>query len=460
MRLLTYLLAGLVLSCFGCDDGNDGKCDPSANSGCEGGFACEVVTGGEPACFAPMIVRGHVFDLVDDRAVDGARVVALDVNGSPASSVAVTSSGGKYELRIPTERDAQGVPAGANLTLRVDAATYQSFPSGIRQSIPIDTTTATHGSDGYVVESALTRVGLVKLVSAGDASLSGRVDVAPSPTGVLVVAEMASTPGSGFSAIADTTGDYQIFNLPAGAYTVRAYSLGSNYTPEMITLANGESGRLDLAFDPVAASNVSGTVNLVEGAPPTSVILVVASTFNQALARGETPPSLRAPSPGITPNVDGPWTIAGVPAGRYIVLAAFENDGAVRDQSGGGNTGLVFIDVAPGQDLTIGDGFKVTEAIELVGPGATMPEMVTTAPTLSWLKDSSAKDYHVQVFDALGNIAMDHHTNSGAIISVPYTGALQSGMYYQLRVTSFDDASPTPNPIANTEDLRGVFFVP
>ena len=64
------------------------------------------------------------------------------------------------------------------------------------------------------------------------------------------------------------------------------------------------------------------------------------------------------------------------------------------------------------------------------------------------------------MFDALGNVVMAHHTNDGATVTVPYTGPLQAGMYYQLRVTAFDDATPVPCPITNTEDLRGVFFVP
>lgn len=454
-----FLVAFLVLAATACG-GDDGTCDAVANTGCDDGLVCEVVTGGSPTCFAPMLVRGDVFDLTDDGAIESARVVALDVNGSPVSSVAVTAVDGSYELRIPTERNADGVPVGANLTLRADAAGYQSFPSGIRQPIPIDTNTASRDGERYVVDSALTSVGLLPITAPGTGSLSGRVEVAPASNGILVVAETGNTPGSGYSAIADTDGNYKIFNLPAGDYTVRAYALGANYTPATITLAEAASQRVDLSLSETGASNVSGTVNLVEGAPPTSVILVVASTFDDLLARGETPPGLRAPAPGIVPNIENAWTISGVPEGRYVALAAFENDGAVRDQSGGGNTALVFIDVVAGQNLDIVDGFKVTEAISLVSPGATTPEPVTTAPTLTWDRDSSAKDYHVQVFDALGNVAMDAHTRDGAIVSLPYTGPLVPGMYYQLRVTSFDDANPTPNAIAKTEDLRGVFFVP
>ncbi|MBA3538652.1 MAG: carboxypeptidase regulatory-like domain-containing protein [Deltaproteobacteria bacterium] len=449
---------GLALLVGACGDDDDKTCDPVAATGCDEGLACEVVTGGTPACYAPVIVRGDVFDLTDNAGIGGARVVALDVNGSPQSSVAVTVDG-NYDLRIPSERDADGAPVALTLTLRVDAAGFQAFPSGIRQPIPIDTSGAVKGDDGgYMIETAQTQVGLLPLAAGGGtASLAGNVELAPSRNGVLVVAESGTT---GHSAIADRDGAYQIFNLPDGAYTVRAYSLEANYTPGMITLAGTQAGELDLALDAATTSTVSGTVNLVEGATPTSVILVVASTFDPLLARGETPPGLRAPNPGTAPNIDGPFSIAGVPAGRYVVLAGFENDGSVRDQSGTGGTSLVYIDVVGGQDLPIVDGFKVTKAIPIVSPGATMAESVTSPPVLTWVKDSSAKDYHVQVFDALGTIVMDHHTNDGAIVAVPFSGPLTPGMYYQFRVTSYDDASPTPFALANTEDLRGVFFSP
>ena len=455
-----HLIVGFGLFAFACGDdpSNSGPCDPLANTGCANGLTCELVPSGEAACFAPVMLRGDVFDLADNSGINNARVVALDVNGAPRSSVAVTVAG-NYELRIPSDRSADGAPLGGKVTLRVDAPGYLGFPTGIRQPLPIDTATAVLDGGAYVVNSALTRVGLARLAStSGTASLSGHIATVGVSRGVLVVAETAA--GVGFSGIADTTGEYKILNLAAESYTVRAYAVGANYTPKSIALTAGQAGVVDLSLDPLGASQVSGTVNLVSGAPATSVILVVASTFNPLLARGETPPGLRAPAPGITPNITGAWSIAGVPAGRYVALAAFENDGAVRDQSGGGNTSLVFIDVVAGQNLAITQGFKITPALELIGPGASAAESVTAAPTLSWVRVSSAKDYHVQVFDSQGAVVMTHHTNDGAVVSVLYSGPLQSGMYYQLRVTAFDASSPTPFPLTNTEDLRGVFFVP
>src|SRR5688572_28606164 len=134
------ILAIALLS--GC--GDDSACDPVANSGCDEGFTCEEVPGGDPAsgCFAPLVVRGRVFDRTNDAAVAGARVVALDVNNAAVSSVAVTDAEGNYELQVPTDRMSDGTPVGGDLTLRADAAGFATFPSGLRVALPVDTGTA------------------------------------------------------------------------------------------------------------------------------------------------------------------------------------------------------------------------------------------------------------------------------------------------------------------------------
>jgi hypothetical protein len=76
---------------------------------------------------------------------------------------------------------------------------------------------------------------------------------------------------------------------------------------------------------------VTGSVQIVNpgDGKGTSYILVVESTFDESLARGETPPGLRAPE-GTDLIESGTWMIEGVPAGSYKVLGAFENDQLVR----------------------------------------------------------------------------------------------------------------------------------
>ena len=57
----------VVIVVVGCSD-ESGPCDPNADTGCDDGQVCEVVSGGEPACFGPVVITGRVFDLSDDTA--------------------------------------------------------------------------------------------------------------------------------------------------------------------------------------------------------------------------------------------------------------------------------------------------------------------------------------------------------------------------------------------------------
>jgi hypothetical protein len=98
--------------------------------------------------------------------------------------------------------------------------------------------------------------------------------------------------------------------------------------------------------------------------------MVVDSTFNATLVRGDVPPGLRAPDSGTAPNIDGAWTIAGIPDGKYVVLAAFENDGLVRDPDPNiSGTQIQRVTVANGA-LSAAPAFKVTAAVQMVGPGS------------------------------------------------------------------------------------------
>ena len=466
MRSMLRWCAPLLL-CAACG-GDDSPCDPVAQTGCDDGLACEQVQDGTPACFAPVVIRGRVFDLADASAVAGARVVALDVNRAAVSTVVTTGDDGSYALRIPSTRDADGNPLPLELTLRVDAAGFQSFPAGLREAIPVNTADAVAGDDGLIVDSSLTAVGLIALgADAGTATLRGRVEVPADGAGVLVVAEQGGA--GGHDAIADRDGDYVIFNLPAGDYDVKAYARGHVHAPATASLLDGGDATLDLALTEEVAANVDGSVSIVNGggSSATSVVVFVESTFDPVLGRGASPPGLRAPDPGLAPDVSGAFTLTGVPPGRYVVLAGFENDGLVRDPDTCiAGTDIVHVEVAAGVDQTLESSFKITGALQILSPGADGAQAITdAAPVLSWVDDSSEDLYRCRVYDALGNLVWDTEVpgTSGENPSVTYNGEpLVSGMYYQLRVTSvrLGGGGGDACEIAASEDLRGVFYVP
>ena len=147
-------------------------------------------------------------------------------------------------------------------------------------------------------------------------------------------------------------------------------------------------------------------MQLVAGAngAGTSVVLVVESTFIETLGRGEVPPGLRAPEGGTAPNITGNWSITGIPDGKYVVLAAFENDGNVRDPDPGiSGTQLQRITVANGAvSGASSPSFKVTGAVGLVSPGAEGVEATGATPTFKWEQYSNADGYVLKVFDTLG----------------------------------------------------------
>ncbi len=462
---VTLSLLFLAMSCGG--GGGGKKCDFQAQSGCDDGQVCEQTTDGKNGCFEPFAVRGNVFDLADETPIEGAHVIARDANGSVASTLAVTDADGAYELEVSVTRDEDGNPLDNNITLRADATGYQTFPGGVRQALPIDLSTAVEDTAALVVESSLTDIALIALEGgAGTASISGTVEIPEESAGALVVAENGG--GAGFTALADREGTYKIFNLDADSYTVRGFAQGVNYDSQGVDLADDEEATVDLSIANEDAGAVSGSVQIVNapGSSLTSVILAVESTFDETLVRGEVPPGLRAPAPGTAPNISGEYLIEGVPAGDYVILAAFEDDLLVRDPDLSiAGTSLLRITVAAGETTDV-EGFKITEALNIISPGASGQEAVSNPPTFTWDDDSSEDEYQVTVFDSFGNIVWETSIDgvSGSDPSVTYdvdgTGAgtataLEADMFYQFRATSLKDGVP----ISQTEDLKGVFFL-
>lgn len=479
IKRYAYLIFALALTfaVFSCGGGGGGgtgalgdlvSCHTLTDDGCEEGLACEYTKDGLTGCFLPVVLGGNVFNLATGSPIEGARVVAMDANGSVASNVAVTDSEGGYQLVVSVTRESDGDPAaGEAVTLRADAAGFQTFPGGVRQALPVDVTGAVEAdvtlskADALLVNNALTDIGLIALEpGAPTASIYGTVELPDAVKGTLVVAEISPT--EGYTAIADLEGDYRIFNLPAGSYTVQGYTQGSNYSPVAVSLAGGEQAQADLSLSDDGTATLAASVQIVNapGGSATSVILVVESTFNTALARGEMPPGLRAPDPGTAPDISGAFAIEGIPAGTYVILAAFENDRLVRDPdtciSG---TDIIHQTFSAGETINLSEGFKITEALGILSPGANGPEAITTAtPTFSWVDDSSEDQYDITLLDTFGNEVWVKTIpgSSGADPSVVYDGpALESGMYYQFKVVS----SKSGCELSQTEDLKGVFYI-
>ena len=459
---------------------------------CADGLACEPagdVDGDgvdDTVCAAPVEIRGMVFDALSGMPLEGAHVSALDETGAPVSDVGISDVDGNYVLRVSARRDPDGeITDALKWTLFATAADYQPFPAGIRPAIPVNAVDAAdeETDDGEVlkvIQNASTDVALLILPEdqRGGRTISGSIGVVvddnndglpdepPAGAGTLVVAEGTSPAPY---TIADASGNFTLFNVPDGGVTIVGYRQGVRTEATSPTGGGDQEGVL-VAIDLVGDDQlptVSGSVNIVnaQGGLTTSVVLVPVSVYNEALERGPVPFGLRAPSPPEVPTVSSSFSIAGVPPGTYKVLAAFENDNLVRDPDEGiAGTDIQGITVGDA-GVTVSESFKITEHLDVISPGADIPEEVDAAPTFIWADDSSEDYYHLVVYDAFGELIWEEpmvdRVTGGSTVEVTYGGpALTSGMYYQFRATSFRDRNQGPTAISRTEDLRGVFVAP
>ena len=203
-------------------------CSPSNQVGCDPGLMCEEVQNGNSACYPPVIVKGRVFDLGTDEPIEGAHVLARDANNVAVSDVAVSGADGSYELGVRNPRDADGGLLNNDVTLRADAAGYQTFPLPPRSAIPFDTSSAV--GDPPVLESSVTDIALIALPdSSGLGSVSGAVLDAAAAGTLVVVGGSAN--GGGVSGVAGFDGTYTVFNVSAGNVAVHGYKVGLQLDP-------------------------------------------------------------------------------------------------------------------------------------------------------------------------------------------------------------------------------------
>lgn len=480
-------------------------CSPTAQTGCATGLVCEEVVGANPGCFDPVVVSGAVSDLSTGTTLAGARVVALDASGAPISHVGLSAAGpnpalGSYALSIPMRRNVDGSPDGSTFTLRADRAGYETFPSGLRVALPISSSAAVHASGQWTIATSQTSVSLAPLASPPAGSIPGTVALPASRAGVLLVAE-ETTSHEGLTAVPGRDGSFVILNVPDGTYELRAYAAGVSYAPVTVTVAGGVASPATsaLALAATATATVGGSIQLVSSTAwdLSSVLLVVASTFDPSTVRGAAVPGLKASSVAST------WSIAGIPDGHYRVLAAFETDYLVRDPSDIGGTAVLEFQVVGGapklMDGTTSaaslQGFKITGAVRLLAPlvaadgtctsvaAAALPAnpanlrpgACTTAsatPDFAWETYPATDLYGVTVIDDQGTVAWQAdvqklaggvtYGDTGASVVATQVAAqpLVAKRTYQVRVVS-KKTTGGGSTLSSSEDLLGVFtYVP
>jgi hypothetical protein len=212
-----------------------------------------------------------------------------------------------------------------------------------------------------------------------------------------------------------------------------------------------------------AAAATGGLIFRTGASTSVDVELVVESTYNTTLDRGEAPPGLALHATGNN------YGFAGVPDGHYRVLAAYGIDGDVRDQSSTGNASPPTVTIAGGASAAATSSFAIVPAVHLVSIGGTAVGLdpvtlvtTTTSPVFAWTNDgaSNADFFRVLVFDGFGNTVWQPADVPGASsMSIPYAGpALTAGVPYQLRIVAIKTTGGFDLQ-SQTEDLLGVFLL-
>jgi hypothetical protein len=441
----------LALATAACS-GEDVPCLPSTNLGCPAALQCETVQGqGTPVCLPPLVVRGKAFDVTTHTFIAGARVVALGETGVPLAPMALTGADGAYEIRLHAPRDASLAPRSQKLTVAGQARGYGNFPDRWRAANPVDATAArpTEQKDQLVLATSDTNVPLVPFAGGpGVGVVSGHLPPPVPARLVIVDAWSAESLGGavGVSGLVDSDGAYTLYGLPPGAFTLRAYARGANYLPAPLTLSAGEETSLDLRADATPTATVSGRLD-VSGSVPTGVALYLASTWKGTAALGDQPVGLVTSA-----AADGTFAVGQVPAGRYVLVASPDNDGLALVGD------AVVVEVGAGQDVSVPQVERVTQAVPIVSPGATLPEPVKGAPTISWQPVGSEASYHVAVTSSAGQVVWERDVaRTDGALALPYSGPFVPGAPYRARVTALDARGA---PLAASEDLRGIFYQP
>ena len=289
MKLTSTVIA--LLTFAACTPPGPATCKLADATPCSGGLVCERVKDkGNPYCFQPVMLEGTVKVLGATTVIAGAEVSAVDVNGVPTGSVATTSADGTWSLRIETERSdtEKGTPIFRTVMLRAAAQDFQPFPSGVRNSLPIDTSAAKAASEGkpLVLANSLTDISLAPLADAdkGLKGVSGTVELTAGQS-ARVVLEGSKV----YSTTPDGTGAFHIFNVAAGAYKAQAYSKDNNYTAVDVTVVAGaDTTGVSLKKSAAATATMMGSVSLVAGAngAGTSVVMAIESTERRRRIKG------------------------------------------------------------------------------------------------------------------------------------------------------------------------------
>jgi hypothetical protein len=190
-------------------------------------------------------------------------VLALDEEGSAVTDISVSETDGSYLLDSPVIRNEDGSPVDSTFTLNGAAQDYQPFPSGVRVALPIVADDAVRDGDLYVLENALTDIGLIPLPDGDRVWASGSVAGLGTDSNVAGLLVVATGAAGTFTAVTDLSGNFTIFNLPDGDYDLKAYGAFAQIDEGTISVAGGNIEGVALSESDESTTTVTGNIQIV-----------------------------------------------------------------------------------------------------------------------------------------------------------------------------------------------------
>ena len=394
------------------------------------------------------VVNGKITDATTDAALEGVRIIVFESNENAPVTSLTSDAEGNYTAELP----------GGSYYLKLYRNGYNQVPPKGMSPLPFTVTVGGELTKPFEMNpSQVQNGGYVKgRVSEGTAAVPG----------VLVVAEKD---GQGYSAVTDAAGDFYIYNLPAGSYTLKGWVAGYSSEQQVVSITASTESTQNLQLTKGAVSSVSGALSFLASTAVEVDVTLVHPATGEAI-------------PGLLTKSAQNFTISNVPDGTYIARASYKNDDRVVDPDWIIKNGEPVVTVS-GADVV--KNFSLTGAVKLTAPTnrpeTTEPFALTGAtPEFTWVAYSSASDYVVEVSDANGNIIWGGFREGAAgpekVVSVPSSqtsvvynfdetasSALIPGKVYRWRVYASKNDSKEATGwklISVSEDQLGLIQLP
>ena len=397
------------------------------------------------------ILTGTVTDAISGDPLANVFInIFNDTTNAPIGASFTTGSNGAYTFHLEP-----GI-----YFMKLSKHKYESVP--LQGSNPIP----------FTIEAGLSFERLVKMFpdeTSNTGVISGKVTDGTDPLGgVLIIASM-SEGSSALSSVSDGEGNYYVFNVPAGSYSVKGLISGYNGDAvEASVTGNLETSGVDLILGSGASGIFTGLVrHLSVENIEVDVALIHAATR-------ETIPGLIS----VTENLA--FTISNIPDGKYLARATFENDNRVMDPDRIVKFGEPEVTISGGNTVDL--QIDVTGAVILVSPtndSTTIEpmEITSTSPAFEWEAFASTSDYVIEVSDIYGTVVWGGFSElpvkrieiSSGQLMVNYNfdgtatvSSLEPGRVYRWRIfaSKNDQLSDTGwTLISASEDQRGLIKI-